>query len=84
MNRRPAPQQFPPRPIAHEQEVLMGLQEAEQGEFASAEEVACVFARYCPETQDSIASRVADFRRQGKGGSAQALLRDRAADRAKE
>jgi len=84
MNRTPASRKFFPRFNAHEQEVLLGYQEAQRGDFASAEEVACVFARHCPETQDSIASRLADFRRQGKGGSTQALLRDRAADRAKE
>lgn len=62
----------------------MGLQEAEQGDFASAEEIASVFARHCLGAQDSITSQPADFRGQGKGGGTEALLRDRAIDRTKD
>lgn len=62
----------------------MGLQEAERGDFASAEEVTAVFARHCPDSPGGIASQPADFRGQGKGGGTEALLRDRATDRTKE
>lgn len=69
---------------AQAQDIQAGLNEAEHGEFASEAEVAAVFNRYGLDTQKGMASLRADFRRQGKGGSTQALLRERITDRAKE
>ena len=80
----PASRKSLSHPVALEQEVLLGLQEAKRGDFASTEEVASIFARHCPEAQSSMAPRMTDSRRQGKGGATQALLRDRAADRARQ